>query len=100
MNYKVLQSKKTHQLPVDTDYDANSLHENTDIIKKTKKIYYSLKMMLISVKADKSREQVKYFVQEEIKCTLNKDICCYLSFQNIFCSRLVSKTQILKYKKT
>jgi len=34
VNYKQLQSKKTHQLLVYTDYDTNSLHENTDIIFK------------------------------------------------------------------
>jgi hypothetical protein len=52
----------------------------------------------LQVKADKSPEKVKYFVQEEIKGRLNKNICCYGSSRNIFCSCLVSKTQTLKYK--
>jgi hypothetical protein len=48
VNYKGLQSKNTHRFLIYTDYGANSLHENTDIIKKTWEIYYSLKIMSIS----------------------------------------------------
>lgn len=35
------------------------------------------------METNKSPEQIKYFFQEEIKSRLNKDICCYRSFQNI-----------------
>jgi hypothetical protein len=37
VNYKGLQSRKTHQLLVYTDYGTNSLHENTDVIKKLRR---------------------------------------------------------------